>query len=117
MGERRNMGVSDWINSAINVVIGVLLGSVIYGMVQLVAIGAWLTDMFMLLIFGGVFLLMVLSDKLFDRLFQTGIRPAKTPQTKRPKPLLRVLSLPSGVILGVVLAVLGFDRPILGLLS
>ena len=41
MSERRKMGIGDWMNAAINVVIGVLLGSVIFGLVQLVASGSW----------------------------------------------------------------------------
>jgi hypothetical protein len=45
MSERRKMVVGDWMNAAINVVIGVLLGSVIYGLVQLVASGSRLMAM------------------------------------------------------------------------
>jgi len=116
MSERSKMGLGDWINAAINVVIGVLLGSVMHGLVQLVASGSWLMAMIVLFLAVGLFLLVVLSDKLFDCLFPIGIRPARTPQTQRPKPLLRVLSLPSGLIFGVVLAVLGLDRMILSFL-
>lgn len=116
MSERREMEAGDWINSAINIAIGVLLGSVFYGLAQLVAGGSWLMALILLFLGAGLFLFMVLFDKLFDRLFPTGIRPARTPQAKRPKPLLRVLSLPFGFILGVVLAVLGLDTTLLGFL-
>lgn len=116
MSERRKMGVGDWFNAAINVLIGVLLGSVVYGLVQLVAGGSWMMAVILVLFGGGLFLFMVLSDKLFDRLFPIGIRPAKNPQPQPPKPLLRVLSLPLGLILGVVLALLGFDKTLLDLL-
>lgn len=116
MRERRKMGTGDWINAAINVLIGVLLGFVIYGLVQLVASGSWLMAMILVLLGGGLFLFMILQDKLFDRLFSIGIRPARNPQPQLPKPLLRVLSLPLGFILGVVLAFLGLDRTILALL-
>jgi hypothetical protein len=50
MSERRKMVVGDWMNAAINVVIGVLLGSVIYGLVQLVASGSWLMAMILVLL-------------------------------------------------------------------
>jgi membrane protease YdiL (CAAX protease family) len=106
MSERRKMGVGDWMDAAINVVIGVFLGSVIYGLAQLVASGSWLMAMILILLGGGLFLIMVLSDKLLDRLFPTWIRSAKNPQPQSPKPLLRVLSLPLGFMLGVVLALL-----------
>ena len=69
MSERRKMGVGDWMDAAINVVIGVFLGSVIYGLAQLVASGSWLMAMILILLGGGLFLIMVLSDKLPDRLF------------------------------------------------
>ena len=104
MSKRRKMQVGDWLNAAINGVIGVLLGSVVYELVQLVASGAWLMAVILVLLGGGLFLFMVLHDKLFDRLFPIGIRPARNPQPESPKPLLRVFSLPLGCILGVGLA-------------
>lgn len=116
MRERREMEVGDWFNAAINLGIGILLGSVIHGLLQLVSSGSWQMALIILFLAAGLFLFMVLSDKLLDRLFQIGIRPAKTPQAPRPNPLLRVLSLPAGFVLGVVLAVLGFDRTILDFL-
>lgn len=116
MPERRKMAIDDWFNAAINVLIGVLLGSVFYGLLQLAGNGSWLMAIILVLLGGGLFLFMVVSDTLFDRLFPTGIRPAKNPQPRPPKPLLRVLSLPLGFVLGVVLAVMGLDRTILGFL-
>ena len=116
MTERRKMGIGDGFNTVINVLIGALLGSAAYGLLQLVASGAWLMAMILVLLGGGLFLFMVLSDKLFDRLFRIGIRPPKNPQPQPPKPLLRVLSLPLGFLVGVVLALLGLDRTILALL-
>jgi len=117
MNERRKMGAGDWINAAINVLIGILLGSAIYGLVQLVISGFWLMALILVLLGGGLFLFMLLFDKLFDRLFSIGIRPARNPQPQPPKPLLRVLSLPLGFMIGVVLAVLGLDRTILGFVT
>jgi uncharacterized membrane protein len=116
MSERRKMGVADWINAAINVVIGALLGSLIYGLAQLVAGGSWLIAMIILFLNAGLFFLIVLSDKLFDRFYPVRFRPAKNPKPQPPKPLLRVLSLPSGFVLGIVLAVPGLDRTILDIL-
>jgi hypothetical protein len=79
--------------------------------------GAWMMAMILLLLGGGLFLAIALFDKLFDRLFTVGIRPARNPQPQSPKPLLRVISLPLGLILGVVLAVLDLDGAVLGLLT
>jgi hypothetical protein len=71
----------------------------------------------LLVLGGGFFLFLILQEKLFDRLFPTGIRPAQNPRPEAPKPLVRVLSLPLGLIVGVVLAVLGLDRALLNLFS
>lgn len=113
MSERRKMGASDWMNAAVNVVIGALLGSATYGLAQLVASGSWLMALILVLLAAGLFLIVVLSDKLFDLFSGVRFRPAKNP---KPKPLPRVLSLPLGFVLGVVLAVLGLDTAILDLL-
>jgi hypothetical protein len=59
---------------------------------------------------------MVVFDKLFDRLFSIGVRPARKPQAQGRTPLPRLLSLPAGVVLGVVLARLGLATTILGAL-
>ena len=116
MSERRGMEVGDWFNAAINVVIGVFLGSLIYRLVQLVASGFWLMALIMVFLGAGLFFFMVLSDKLFDLFSGVRFRPAKNPKPQPPKPMLRVLSLPSGFILGFVLAVLGLDSTILDFL-
>ena len=117
MSERRKMDVNDWISAVFNLLIGALLGSVTYSLVQLVASGWWLMAVIMVLLGGGLFLFMVLYDKLFDWLFPSWIRPASNPQPRLPKPLLRVLSLPVGFILGLLLAVLGLDGTILNFLT
>ena len=116
MSERRKMELNDWINAAFNLLIGALLGSVSYGLMQLVASGWWLMAVILIVLGGGLFLFMVLYDKLFDWLFLSKMRPARNPQPELPKPLLRILSLPAGFILGILLAVLGLDRTILDLL-
>ena len=110
------MGPGDWFTAAINLALGVLLGFVAYGLLELVAGGSWLMALILLILAAGLFLFMVLSDKLLDRLFTIGIRPANTAGPKPPKPRLAVLSLPAGFVLGVGLALLGLDKTLLGLL-
>jgi hypothetical protein len=107
--ERRRMQAGDWFNAAINLLIGLLLGSAVDGLVRLVATGAWLSAAIITGLFGGVFLFMLVVDKATDRLFTVGIRPASRPRVKRRTPLLRLMALPVGVLLGVVAARLGLD--------
>ena len=110
------MELGDWFNSAINVLIGALLGSVFYGLAKLVAGGSWLAALIIFVLGAGFFFFILLSDKLFDLILPSPIRPAKNPKQQPPKPLLRVLSLPAGFALGVVLAILGLDGAIIALL-
>ena len=56
-----------------------------------------------------MFLIVLASDKLLDRLFTIGIRPANNPGPIARKPLPRVLSFPAGFLLGIALALLGID--------
>jgi hypothetical protein len=107
--ERRKMGVGDWINVAFSLSIGILLGAAIFGLVQLVADGFWVTALVAILISAGLFLLMEVSDKILDRLFTIGVKPASVKYPQGRKPLLRSLSLPGGFVLGLLMAMLGLD--------
>ncbi len=117
MSERRKMQAGDWANAAINAAIGVLLGSAADGLVQMATTEFWPVALIITLLSVGLFFLVVLSDKLLDRLFSIGVRPARHPRAEGRKPLLRVLSMPAGFVLGVVLARIGLDGAILGVIS
>lgn len=114
--ERRRMQAGDWFNAVVSLLVGVLLGSVVDGLVQLVAAGLWQSAMIITLVFGALFLFMWVFDKVTDPLFSIGVRPAPKPQAKGRTPLLRLLSLPAGLLLGVVSARLGLDAQILGMI-
>lgn len=110
------MQPGDWFHATLNVVIGALLGSAIFGVTQLIISGFWLSAVITIIVTAALFLLMELSDKLLDRVFSIGIRPARKPQSKRKNPLPRVLSLPAGFAVGILLAVLGIDTALLSML-
>ena len=59
---------------------------------------------------------MLLLDKPFERLFSIGVRPATQPKVKAGTPLPRLISFPAGIVLGVILARLGLDDTILGMI-
>ena len=52
---------------------------------------------------------MSLHDRSGKKLLPSGIRPARKPESARKTLLLRRLSLPAGLVLGVVLGSLGLD--------
>jgi hypothetical protein len=99
----------DWASAAVNLVIGVLLGVAINGLARLMFSGAWLAVINLLVLFAALSLIVWLHDRLGDWLFPSGIRPARNPRRVREKPLFRRLSLPAGLLLGLVLAGLGWD--------
>ena len=107
------MQARDWFNAVINLAIGILLGSAIFGLVQLMAAGFWVTALVAILISAGLFLFMELSDRILDRLFTIGVKPSRVQYPQERKPLLRSLSLPGGFVLGVLLATLGLDAGLL----
>ncbi len=102
------MRAGDWFHAAVNLLLGALLGSAATGLAQLLVAGAWALALIVTLLAVAMFLIVLASDWLLDRLFGIGIRPAHDAQEQR-KPLLRLLSLPAGFLLGIALALLGID--------
>jgi len=99
----------DWASAAVNLMIGALLGVAINGLTRLMFSGAWLAVINLLVLFAALSLIVWLHDRLGDWLFPSGIRPARNPKRTRETPMFRRLSLPAGLVLGLVLAGLGRD--------
>ena len=77
------MQAGDWINATVNVVIGVLLGVVIVSLFQLITTAFWPVAVFIPLLAAAVFFFWSLIDRLAERVFPSGIRPAHSPQQTR----------------------------------
>ncbi len=116
MTGRRSMTLGDWLNSAVNLIIGLLLGMATFGLAKLLNAGLWLSALLVILPFLALVAFVQLMDGLLERLFPTGVRPANAPAAQEPKPMTRRLSLPAGFGLGVIAGALGFSEPILGVL-
>lgn len=110
------MGWGDWIQTAVNGVIGVFLGIAVYGLLSLVMSGAWWLALILLVLFAVLFLILLLTDKLFDRLMPVRIHRVKTRGPAPRKPLAVVLSMPAGLIIGILLAMLGLSESVLNLI-
>lgn len=113
ISERRSMNFGDWCNSAVNVVIGLLLGSVVYGLMQLITTGAWAVAIVILVGVGGIILLDLGVVRFFDWLFPPGIRTPRKHYEKAKAPLTRLLSLPLSFVLGAIFAHRGLDSSLL----
>lgn len=114
--ERGSMQVNDWVNAAVNVVIGVLLGIAIVRLGQLITTAFWPVVVLIPILIGGFLLFDGLIDRLFDKVFPSGIRAARKSPARRRAPLPRLLSLPVGIVLGVALDWLGFGDRLLGII-
>lgn len=119
MSVRRGMEAGDWINASVNVVIGVFLGIAVNGLAQIFMTGFWQLAVFIVIVTGVAVLFLFMFDGLLNRvseqIFPSGVRPAHRPQPEGRKPIARLLSLPAGMVLGVILAQLGLTQTILGL--
>jgi fatty-acid desaturase len=108
------MQAGNWASTAVNVVIGVLLGIAIHGVAGLLLRGAWFYVVILVVLSAALFLIVRLHGFIGEKLFPSGIRPARNPQAKRKRPLTRRLSFPAGLVLGIVLAAFGLDDPLIG---
>lgn len=106
--EESAMKAGDWFDAVINVGIGVLLG------VAMAASGSWFVAVLIPLLAAVLFFYMSLFDRLIDKVFPSGIRPAHKSKKVRKAPLVKRLSLPLGLVLGIVLAALGLGDRFLG---
>ena len=106
------MEAGDWASIPVNIVVGVLLGVAIHGVAELMLRGAWFYVVILVVLSAALFLIVRLHDFIGEKLFPSGIRPARNPQAKRKRPLLRRLSFPAGLVVGIVLAALGLDIPL-----
>lgn len=117
MTQRREMELWDWINTGFLLLIGLLLGIALDYIGQLVAMGFWVIAVILLLLFLAVFLFELLMDKIVNRIFTIAVRQVNEPSERKKKPLMVILSFPSGVLLGVLLARVGLSIAILDLIK
>lgn len=107
------MQAGDWANAAVNVVVGAFLGMAINGLVQLMSTGFWSVAVLIVVLAAVLFSSALWFDGLVEKVFPSGIRRARKSKKVRKVPLARRLSLPSGLVLGIVLAGLGLDDRLL----
>ncbi len=113
---RRAMGPGDWFNAAAILAIGIFLGIAAHGMMSLAGTDFWPSAVFTVVIFAVLFTGVLTLDKLTDKFFQEGIRPAKKEREAAARPIGLLLSLPFGAVIGFVLAWFDLATPILDIL-
>ena len=114
MQNHRKMHLGDWFNSAGLCIVGLYLGLAVHGLSQLVGtVFFWPVLFFIMIMWGAIYLFDNVITQVFDRIFPNGIKAAKNPTAKERKPLALLLSLPFGIVLGVILAGLGLRDTLL----
>lgn len=109
MPNRRKMEPGDWFNATAFLAIGLLLGLALANMVPLLGTPFWPVVILIPLLFAGVLVFDSLLGRLFERIFPSGVRPASHPAPKERRPLGLLLSLPAGLVIGVIGARFGLD--------
>lgn len=115
MTTRRKMRMSDWGNSAVNLVIGLILGLVAEDFARLLLSDSWPVAIFIVLLFWGVLLFDRVLERVSEWIFGAGVTRVLPRHNVPRKPYIRVLSLPAGFLLGMVLFRLGLRASIMGL--
>ncbi|OYW52000.1 MAG: hypothetical protein B7Z10_11800 [Rhodobacterales bacterium 32-66-7] len=120
MRQRREMTNEDWISAACNVAMGAFLGLAINGLLQIFLSGFWQLAVVIAALCAAAVLVLVLFDgllgRLVDRLFPSGVRSPRVPRLEGRKPLLRLLSVPAGLVAGFGLGQAGLADPILAMI-
>jgi hypothetical protein len=116
MKVRRPMTGMDWINAVFLLAVGLFLGLAVDAMSQLSALAFWSVALMSVALFGGMVVFSEALDRVIDAIFPSGIRPPRSPKPQGPRPLPLLLSLPAGVVLGMILGSLGLGATIRGLL-
>ncbi|NKI34010.1 hypothetical protein HFP89_02370 [Wenzhouxiangella sp. XN79A] len=104
----------DWILAVLNFVIGVFLGVALNGLIQLVASGAWVAVLNLVVLLAALFLIVNVHEWLGEKLFPSGIRPARRPGNGPTTSRVRRFGLPVGLALGVFVAALGLTDGLSG---
>ena len=114
------MTIGDWLNSLVNIVVGLLFGVAAYELGALIGVGQWVTAVFIIVLVVVFLFFVQVFDRLMDWLLpsdiRAAIRSARIPAPRQRKPLARTLSLPAGLVLGVLAAALGLGKEIMAAL-
>ena len=114
------MTIGDWLNSLVNVVVGLLFGVAAYELGALIGAGQWVTAVFIIVLVVVFLFFVQVFDRLMDWLLpsdiRAAIRSARIPAPRQRKPLARTLSLPAGLVLGVLASALGLGKEIMAAL-
>ncbi|EAQ23912.1 hypothetical protein [Roseovarius sp. 217] len=107
MREPRRTQIDDRIKTIINVVIGVLVVLVADGAARLGTTELWPLAVVMPLLVAGLVLFEKVFNRLIDWEFPSEVQPARKSKAQGFARFARLLSLPVGIAIGLILALFG----------
>lgn len=100
MNDRRKMHIGDWLNVIAFLGIGFFLGLALDRLLLLQGALFWITAIGIPILVWAVIAATNVFNGLIDRIFPSGIKPARDPRTDERKPLAVLLSVPVGIVVG-----------------
>ncbi len=108
MNGRRKMRTRDWIYSSMYVAVGLLSVLTAEGLAMLVVTECWPLVLVVPILIASPVLFEKVFKELIDWVFPRNATSPRGPDSNGDTPVVRLLSLPFGVALGVVFALLGW---------
>jgi hypothetical protein len=109
MANRRRMQTGDWLDAVSFLAVGFCFGLALDSLLQLEGAAFWGAALGIPIMFWGLIAVAGFIDRLLERIFPLGIKPARTPQPKERKPLAVLFSFPAGVVAGLAAARFGLS--------
>ncbi|VVT00605.1 conserved membrane hypothetical protein [Roseovarius sp. EC-HK134] len=112
MNERRRTRTYDWIHSSINVAIGILIVLVAEGLARLVSTEFWPLALVIPILVACLVLFEKVFNGLIDWEFPKETDSPRKFDSKGDTPIVRHLSLPIGIVVGLLFALLDWTDPV-----
>ena len=113
MKERPRMYLFDWLIGAAWLAVGLYLGLAIGEWLTLEGAAFWSTIIYTFVPTALFFALLVLADRVLERGIRNAFRRGPTRPRKPPAPLALLMSLPLGLLIGVIGAQFGLTELLL----
>lgn len=113
MKERQKMNAFDWFIGAGLLAVGLYLGVAIGELLSLDGMAFWGAILYILVPFTLVFVLILLADRVIERGIWKAFTLKPSRPLKKPAPLALLMSLPLGLLIGVVGAPFGLTELLL----
>lgn len=110
MADRHKMQLFDWVIAASLCAVGFYLGLALAALITMDGAAFWLTVIYVLIPFGFVFVFIYYMNDLGDWIFPGSVKSSAPARMRKRRPVLLYLSVPAGVVIGVIGAQFGLTE-------